>query len=129
MEIFTGRVAPPVSADAVILPLAPIFTVATANTPVPVVPGMFIMPSLLRVAPRATMSGTGVADAEKSSVFNPELIGAGSVLVQSKLNSTSVDATGAEGVSEMMKLRAACAGISTGAFGVPVGRFVSGSVA
>ena len=51
----------PVSADAVILPLAPKFTVATANAPVPFVPPIFTMPSLVLVASNATMSGTEVS--------------------------------------------------------------------
>ena len=38
-----------------ILPLAPTFTVATANAPVPFAPGIFTMPPL--VAAKATMSG------------------------------------------------------------------------
>ena len=59
------------------LPLAPTFTVATAKAPVPFVPGIFTMPSLVVVAANATMSGTGVAEAESSNVFSPVLIGAG----------------------------------------------------
>ena len=48
------------------------------------------MPSLVSVAANATMSGIGVADAENNRVFKPELIGAGSLLVQSKLRWMSV---------------------------------------
>ena len=116
------------SADAVILPLAPTFTVATTNTPVPVLPGIFAIPSLVRVAASATMSGTGVAEAENSKVFNPELIVAALALAQLNLNCTSVDVIVALGVSEMMKLRAVPAVISTGVFGLPVG-WLAGSVA
>jgi hypothetical protein len=83
------------------LPLAPTFTVATANTPVL---ARVTMPSLLSVAARATISGIGVEEADKSKVFNPELIGAGLLLTQSKLNSTSVGAIGAVGVKAMTKL-------------------------
>ena len=56
------------SVVAVIVSSAPTFTVATANTPV-----LFkcTMPSFSRVAARATMSGTGVAEAVKASVFSP----------------------------------------------------------
>ena len=36
--MFTGNVNPPVSAEAVIVPVAPTFTVATANAPVPGLP-------------------------------------------------------------------------------------------
>jgi hypothetical protein len=98
MKIFTGRLAPPVSAVAVMFPLAPTFTVATANAPVPVAPGIFTMPSLVDVTANATTSGTGVAEAESRSVFSPMVMGAGSVFVQSKLNCTSVGAIGALGV-------------------------------
>src|SRR4029434_10422233 len=101
--MFTGSVALPVSADAVIFPLAPTFTVATANAPVPVVPGTFTMPSLVVVAAKATMSGTGVEDPESSNVFSPTLIGAGSLFAQSKLNCTSVGAIGAVGVMAKTK--------------------------
>ena len=75
--MFTGKAALPVSADAVMLPLTPTFTVATAKAPVPVAPGIFTMPSLVSVAAKATMSGTGVADAENKSVFRPTMMGAG----------------------------------------------------
>jgi hypothetical protein len=50
------------------------------------------------------MSGVGVAEAEKRRVLSPEMIGAGSVLAQSKLNWTSVGAMGAAGVSAKIKL-------------------------
>jgi hypothetical protein len=107
-ERFTGRVAPPVSADAVIFPLAPTFTVATANTPVPGAPGMLTIPSPpletpFMVAANATMSGIGVADAKNSSVFSPEMIAAELALDQLKLNCTSVNVIGALGLSETMK--------------------------
>ena len=49
------------------------------------------MPSLLSVTAKATMSGTGVSEAESKSVFSPTLMGAGSVSAQSKLNCTSVE--------------------------------------
>ena len=95
---FTGILAPPVSADAVILALTPELMVATANAPVPFVPGMFTMPSLVVVAVKATMSGAGVFEAEKSKVSMPGIIEAGLVFVQSKLNLTSVGGIGALGV-------------------------------
>ena len=84
--MFTGKDAPPVSAEAVMLPLAPTFTVATAKAPVPFVPETFTMSSLVVVAAKATMSGTSVLEAENSSVFSPVLTGAGFVFEQSKLN-------------------------------------------
>src|SRR5437867_1301805 len=46
----TGSGTPPVSAEAVITPLAPTLTVATANTPVPVAPGTLTIPPLDSVA-------------------------------------------------------------------------------
>ena len=94
--MFTGSVALPVSADAVIFPLAPTFTVATAKAPVPVVPGTFTMPSLVVVAAKATMSGTGVEEAESKSVFSPTLIGAGSRIraVKAKLHIGRCDWSG-----------------------------------
>ena len=119
--MFTGSVVTPVSAEAVMVPLAPTFTVATTNTPVPVFPGMFTIPGSGGSVPaNATTSGTAEDDAEKRSVFNPELIGAGLALLQLKLNCTSVDAIGAVGVNEMIKLRAAPAAISPGELGLPV---------
>src|SRR5215510_13785773 len=96
--MFTGKVAFPVSADAVMVPLAPTFTVATANAPVPLAPGMFTMPSLVTVAANATTSGTGVADAERSRVLTPTVMGAGLALAQLKLRRTSVGGNGAVGV-------------------------------
>src|SRR5262245_4777679 len=96
--MLTGSVAFPVSADTVMLPLAPTFTVATAKAPVPLEPGMLTIPSLVAVAPKATMSGTGVADAERSRLFSPTVIGAGLELAQLKLSHTSVGANGAVGV-------------------------------
>lgn len=70
-EMFTGNVALPVSADAVIVPVTPRFTVATANAPIPFIPGTFTMPSFVGVAAKAIMSGTGVAVAERSNVLIP----------------------------------------------------------
>src|SRR5215831_13912876 len=45
-----GRFTLLVSADTVMGPGAPTFTVATPNTPVPVLPRIFTIPSLSRVA-------------------------------------------------------------------------------
>src|SRR5437867_3405846 len=52
-RMVTGGLAVPVSADTVMLAPAPRFTVATANMPVPVGPGMLTIPSLPRVAASA----------------------------------------------------------------------------
>src|SRR5206468_4760416 len=60
-----GSTAVPVSADTVIKPAAPTFAVATANTPVRPGPGLETMPVLPIVAARATMSGTGPAEADR----------------------------------------------------------------
>ena len=64
MKILTGKIAPPVSPDTERVSPAPRFTVATANTPLLLVPGIFMMPSFVRVAAMATMSATGLAEAE-----------------------------------------------------------------
>ena len=129
--MFTGSVALPVSADAVMFPLAPRFTVATANAPVPCVARIFTMPSLVGVTTKATMSGTGVAEAERSSVFSPTLMGAGSVFVQSKLNCRSVGAKALgrdEGNDKTLKTTARnvnrCVGSAGDLIGVWVGRLV-----
>ena len=71
IEIARGKLAGPVSAAAVIIALAPKFTVATAKALDPELPGMCRMPSLLAVAASATMSGTGVAEADSSKVLTP----------------------------------------------------------
>ena len=60
----SGKVAAPVFAVAVIEALAPTLTVATAKAFEPLVPVMCRMPSFCAVAASATMSGTGVAEAE-----------------------------------------------------------------
>src|SRR5512146_1171001 len=101
--MFTGNDAAPVSAEAVIVPPAPTFTVATQKAPVPLVPGMLAIPSLVSVATNATISGTGEPEAESKSVLSPVLIGAGLVFAQTKLNCTSVGAIGAEGVIASIK--------------------------
>ena len=120
IEIPTGRFAPPVSAEAVIVPPIPRFSVATEKTPVPLAPGIFTMLSLVRVAATATISGVGVSEAENESVLTPGLMRAGSVFVQSKVNGISLGAIGSVGVKVKAKLWAAPAGISTGVLAVPV---------
>ena len=94
-----GSVALPVFAVAVIVELAPTLTVATAKAAVPVDPGMWRMPSLLAVAASATMSGTGVADADSSRVLTPEIVGAGSVLVLVNPSLISVGSNEAVGMN------------------------------
>lgn len=60
----SGRVTAPVVAVAVMEALAPTLTVATAKALEPDVPVMCRMPSFYAVAAGATMSGTGVVEAE-----------------------------------------------------------------
>src|SRR5438270_8172848 len=64
MDSDRGRTAPPVFAVAVIMSPIPTFDVATANAPAPGAAGMCRIPSPLAVAASATMSGTGVDDAD-----------------------------------------------------------------
>ena len=127
-KMLIGNAAAPVSAEAVIAAVAPTFTVATEKAPVPFVPGIFTMPSLVVVAAKATMSGTGVADAESSNVFSPGLIAARLALVQTNPNSISVGAIGALGVKAKTKLCGAPSAIFTGVFGLPMTALVAGLV-
>ena len=60
----SGKVTAPVVAVAVMEALAPTLTVATAKALEPDVPVMCRMPSFYAVAAGATMSGTGVVEAE-----------------------------------------------------------------
>src|SRR5262245_26320357 len=128
MAMRTGRSAAPMSAEAVIVPPAPTFTVATANTPVPVVPGILTIPSLFRVAARATMSGPSGVEAENRRVSMPERTGAVIALEQKKFNPTSVGGIAAVGVKANTNVCAALGGMSTGVFTVPVRALVAGSV-
>jgi hypothetical protein len=118
--MFTGEIAPPVSAEAMMLPFAPTFTVATAKAPTPFVRGTFTMPSSVVVVANATMSAKSELEAESSSVLSPVLMGAGFVLEQLKLKRTSVEAIGEFGLKDKTKLWAAPGGMSTGKFGNPV---------
>src|SRR5262245_3667884 len=96
--MLTGSVAVPVSAETVMLALAPTFVDATANAPLPTMFEIFTIWSLLTVLDRAITSGTGVRDAESRSVLTPTIVGAGLVLVPLKTNATSVGAITAVGV-------------------------------
>jgi len=96
----TGKVAVPVSADAVIMSWLPTLTEATAKALEPVSPGSLTMPSPDWVAAKATMSDTGFVDADSKKVFTPGITAAGSVSVQSKANATSVEGISAVGVNE-----------------------------
>ena len=83
-------------ARAVMLPVMPALTVATANTPVPVLPGMSATPGVM-VAASAMMSGTGALPDASSRVFNPLVTGAGGVLAQSNAITISVAAKASRG--------------------------------
>ena len=129
MKRLIGNVAVPVSAVAVMLPLAPTFTVATANTPVPLVPGIFTIPSFVGVAASATMSGVGVAEAENSKVLIPTSVPTGVVLVPANVNSVSVGSTGAMAVRMISKSRLSPGGISTAVLSALEKAFVTRSMA
>src|SRR5262249_23248161 len=116
----TGRSAAPMSAETVIVHWAPRFIAATEKIPVPVVPGIWTIPSWVRVAARATMSGPAVVEADSSRVSMPETIWAAGALAQTKFNRTSVGGIAAVGVKANTNVCAAWAGMSTGVFTVPV---------
>ena len=125
---FSGSVTDPVFAVAVIAPAAPTLTVATANAAAPP-GGRCRIPSFNVVAPSATISGTGLAEDDNSSVFNPVWLGAGKTLLQAKLNGNSFGMNTAVGVSAITKVCAPLLpGMSTGVFAVPVSALVRGSV-
>jgi hypothetical protein len=128
MDRSIGRFAPPVSAETVIGPLAPTFTVATAKTPVPFDPGMFTMPSPLGVATRATISGVGVVDADSRRVLSPDTTDAELALAQLKLKATSVGGMRALGLMEITNVWKLPGAMLMGVFGVPVSWFVAGFV-
>ena len=81
-DITSGKVTG-VLADAVIVAVLPTFTVATEKAFEPLVPDKLTMPSPVGVAASATISGTGEAEADSSSVFKPTVVGAGLLFVQS----------------------------------------------
>src|SRR5262245_46810473 len=124
-----GNDALPVSADAVMLAFVPRFIVATAKTPVPLVPGIFTIPSLANVADSATMSGTGVSEAENSKVLSPATIETRFVFAQTNPSSRLVGAMGAVGVNERTKLCPVPEAMFTGVFGLPTTALVLGLVA
>src|SRR5712691_622648 len=127
-ETLSGSETAPVSAVTVSVSLLPTFTAATAKTPEPVLASVVTTPLLLRVAARATMSGTGVLDAESNNVLMPEMARAGSVLAQSNCNCTSVGGNVAVGVNAKTNVCAFPPGISTGVLVEPITALVVGSV-
>jgi len=126
--MLTGSVTEPVSAVAVMAPVAPTLTVATAKAAEPVAPGTLTMPSLLIVAANATTSGIGVADAEKSRVLTPGIVETGAAFVPQKSKVIVVLWMAAVGVNEITKVCPPPGGMSTAVFTVPVTAFVLGSV-
>src|SRR5262245_2255371 len=122
--MLAGNTRAPVFAETVIRPPAPTFTVATEHTPIPKSPRMFTMPSPLSVAMSATMSGTGVSDADRSSVLTPISATTGGALDPSNLNVTSVGGNAALGVIAITKVWLPPMGMSTGVLGEPVGTLV-----
>src|SRR5262249_3167432 len=121
----TGKLTFPVLASAVMVPPAPTFVVATAIKFTPLRPGISTMPPPVVVAARAIGSGVGVEEAENKKVLTPGVIGAGALLVQSKLKVTSVGARGVEGVRAKIKQPLPLAAISTGVFEAAIGRLVA----
>jgi hypothetical protein len=116
----TGKAAAPVSHDTLIFPAAPTFTAATAKNPVPLTPGMFTMPSLPTVAPSATTSGTGVVEAVRSKVLTPDMLRAGLVFSQSKVNRTSVESKAAVGYRAITNVCRVPPAMSAEVLGVPL---------
>lgn len=79
---------------------------------------------MLGVAPIANRSGGVSVVADKMKVLSPALLGAGLLLAQSKTNAISLEFIEAVGVIPNTKLCVLPAGISTGVFGVPMGRLL-----
>ena len=127
-ERFNGNGVSLVSGVTVIVAPAPTFTDAMANAALPVLPGRFKIPSPDVVAPRATRSATGAAEAEKNNVFTPSITSACGVLAQSKPSDTAVGEKGAVGVRPNMNVCEPLGANVTSVFGTPVRAFVAGSV-
>jgi hypothetical protein len=85
-EMATGSVASPVSAEVVMSPPVPTFTVATARAPAWAAPLTVTMPSFIGVVASATISGVGDVDADNNSVLSPVVIDAGLVFEHSKFS-------------------------------------------
>src|SRR5262245_50433460 len=102
--------------------------VATAKAPVPDAPGMSTMPLPPRVAATATTSGTGVLDPDRKTVVTRLVVGAGTVLEQSKRTGISLTRNGLVGWKLRTNVAAPPPGTTTGVFGTPTTAFVNGSV-
>lgn len=113
------------SALTVMVSPTPRLVVATANTPVPVTPGIRTMPSFGEVAASATMSGVGVAEASRSRVLMPTSVATGGVLIPANVKESSVGPKAPVGVMKSRKsfwgqgAGGAHAEMSTGVFGAP----------
>ena len=83
MDRTTGKVATNGTGFASTKFVPPTFTVATEKAFEPLAPGKLRMPSPVGVVATAIISGSAEVVAESTSVFDPDVIGAGSVLVQS----------------------------------------------
>jgi len=112
----------------VIWALAPTLTVATAKAPEPEVPVMCRMPSFIAVAASATISGTGVVEADNSKLLSPVMLGAALTPVHAKPSTTLVGTNGAFGVKAITKLCEPPAAIDTGVLGDPLSALVAGLV-
>lgn len=117
-ESDTARLAPPVSADTVMVPEAPTSTVATETAPAPLLPGISRIPGS-PLATRATMSGTGLLDPDNSNVLTPETTAAAGALAHANVSATSVGEKAPVGAKAMVKFCAAPTAILTGAFKAP----------
>ena len=123
----TGKVAEPVLALAVIEPDVPTLTVATVKAPAPFAPGMPRMQGS-PLAAKATISGTGVAEADSRSGLKPWIarrrVGRGAIKPKDDVGryEPGVRAKGDT------KLCEAPAAIPIGVFGLPVSALVAGFV-
>src|SRR5262245_36580760 len=114
IDTLTGRLTPPVSAMAVINPLAPRFSVTTMKAPTPGVPAMERRPSLLGVTANSMISGVGVDVADRRRVLTPGTLGAGEVLSPKTTNGIWVGPNAAKGVMATRNNCAPDGGMSTG---------------
>lgn len=118
---------PPLPGDSssvgvtVIDPLAPRLDVATLKALAPDEPGIRSTPSPDVVAETATISGTGLLDAENSKVLTPGTMEASTLFAQSTLGAANDAGVGAFGVKENINVRLPFAGMFTATLGDPTG--------
>lgn len=108
----------------VTVPAAPILIAAVAITPVPVVPGMWTMPSCVSVSAIDSMSMIGVLPTLTMNVSTPDVTGAALVLVHWNTSAMSWLKV-AVGVSEKNVVCVAPAAMSNGVSCVPIGAFAA----